>query len=291
MIKFRNEKVVSFELDYQDVFWEIAPTMEDIQEYQFFVERSEAEAGPWDQIAGPLIDQYQIRDNSVPLITTNSRTLHYRVKALHLPSGEIEYSRVFDREGDITVMAKEMVRLERVLFSEFVGVKCWLFPRRTFGQRCPSCYDEVLDKVIDDACSVCFGTSYSGGYHHPIEFWAQIDQPEEAEQVTVEDHRRVLYYQLRCGPSPAVKPLDVIIDHQNRRFRVIQVGGTSRLGVTVRQEVRLVNIQKGCIEDRIPLKVDHAIKDLVPKRVFSNSQSVSSSDVDLDTILSPYRYK
>ena len=35
MIKFRNERVLSFELDYLDVLWEIEPTNEDIQEYQF----------------------------------------------------------------------------------------------------------------------------------------------------------------------------------------------------------------------------------------------------------------
>jgi len=291
MIEFRNERVVSFELDYFDVYWEIAPTNEDLQEYEFYLERSEAEAGPWDQIAGPLVDRYYVRDNNVPLITTNARTLYYRVKALHVPSGTILYSRTFDREGDITLMGKEMIRLERVLFEEFVGVKCWLFPRRTFGQRCPNCYDHVLDKVIDDECKTCFGTSYSGGYHYPVSFWAQIDQPEEAEQVTIEDHRRVLYFQMRTGPTPGVKPMDLVVDHQNRRFRVIQVGGTSRLGVTVRQEVKLVNIQKGSIEDLIGLKVDNSTVSLVPDRVFSNPHTLQDSTPGTDQIFSAYGYK
>ena len=37
MISFCNERVLSFELDYLDVLWEIEPTTEDVQEYQFFV--------------------------------------------------------------------------------------------------------------------------------------------------------------------------------------------------------------------------------------------------------------
>lgn len=291
MIKFANERVLSFELDYLDVLWEIEPTTEDIQEYQFFVERSEAEAGPWLQIAGPMVDIYRFRDNATPQITTNARTLFYRVKAVHSPSGKIQYSRVFDQEGQISLHAQEMVRLERVLFEEFVATKCWVFPRRTFGQKCPSCYDEVLEKVIDDACVTCWSTGFSGGYHYPIAFWAQLDSPEQTEQVTLEDHRRVLYYTLRCGPSPALRPLDLVIDHQNRRFRVVSVSGTSRLGVTVRQETRLVQIQRGSIEDKIPLKVDTATLRQFPERVFSNPHSLEASEPDIGSIFGAYGYR
>lgn len=291
MIKFRNERVLSFELDYLEVMWEIEPTAEDVQEYQFFVERSEAEAGPWLQIAGPMVDVYRFKDNSTPQITTNARSLFYRVKAKHSPSGRETYSKVFDQEGEISLLAQEMVRLERVLFEEFVATRCWIFPRRTFGQKCPNCYDPVMEKVIDDQCPTCWSTGFSGGYHYPISFWAQIDSPEQTEQVTLEDHRRVLYYTLRCGPSPALKPLDLIIDHQNRRMRVVSVSGTSRLGVTVRQEVRLVQIQRGSIEDRIPLKVDVAKVKRFPEREFTNPHSLEASEPDITSIFGAYGYK
>lgn len=291
MIKFRNERVLSFELDYLEVMWEIEPTADDVQEYQFFVERSEAEAGPWLQIAGPMVDVYRFRDNSTPQITTNARSLFYRVKAKHSPSGKEIYSKVFDQEGEISLLAQEMVRLERVLFEEFVATKCWVFPRRTFGQKCPNCYDPVMEKIIDDQCPTCWNTGFSGGYHYPISFWAQIDSPEQTEQVTLEDHRRVLYFTLRCGPSPALKPLDLIIDHQNRRMRVVSVSGTSRLGVTVRQEVRLVQIQRGSIEDRIPLKVDVAKVKRFPEREFTNPHTLEASEPDIASIFGAYGYK
>lgn len=290
MIKLRNIRTLSFELDYMDVLWEVEPTTEDIQEYQFFVERSEAEAGPWLQIAGPLVDQYRFRDNAVPTITTNARVLFYRVRVLHLPTSRSDYSPPVDQEGPISLHAQEMVRLERVLFEEFVATKCWVFPRRTFGQHCPNCFDPVLDKVIDDACPTCWGTGFSGGYHYPIAFWGQIDAPEQTEQVTLEDHRRVLYYQLRCGPSPALRPMDLVIDHQNRRYRIIAVSGTARLGVSVRQEVRMVQIQRGSIEDKIPLRVDTEGLKPFPERVFTNPHSLESSEPDIDTIFGAYGY-
>ena len=278
MITFKNERVVSFSLDYLDVFWEIEPTTEDLQQYEFFVQRSEAEAGPWDTIAGPMIDQYYLRDNSVHLITTSARTFFYRIRCVHVPTGKEVYSSSFDIEGAPSLMAQEMIRRERVLFEEYVGTRCWVFPRRTFGQRCPNCYDSVLGKTVDSRCPTCWGTGFSGGYHYPISFWGQLDAGSESDQVTVDDHRRVQMAQLRCGPSPTLKPLDLIIDRMNRRYRVVESGGTSMLGSLVRAEVKLVLIQKGSVEDKIPLKVSTSDVALVPKRNFQNAHTLQASN-------------
>lgn len=290
MIKVVNERVVSFSLDYQDIYWEIEPTSEDVQEYAFYVERSEAEAGPWDTIAGPLYDRYFLRDNSVPLMT-NNRTLFYRIKVVHLPTQDYTFSAIVDRTGKPDLYSREMIRLENIMFSEFVGARAWLYPRRTFGQRCPACYDPILQKRTTENCRTCWGTTFSGGYHYPIQIWAQIDESEQTEQVTMQDHRQVYYFSLRTGPSPDIKPLDLVIDHLNRRFRVFTVGGTNRFGVTVRQEVKLVQIQKGSIEDSIPLNIP-ATLDLVPKRNFENAQFPEDSKVpDLSNMFSAYGYK
>jgi hypothetical protein len=105
----------------------------------------------------------------------------------------------------------------------------------------------------------------------------------ETEQVSVEDHRRVQVAQLRCGPSPAIKPLDLIIDNQNRRYRVTESGGTAMSGVRVRAEIKMVLIQKGSIEDKIPLKVDTATIVLTPRRNFQNAHTQEASKTrDLD---------
>lgn len=288
MLQFQNERVVSFSIEYYDVFWEIAPTTEDIEQYQFFVERSEAEAGPWDVIAGPLVDQYSIRDNSVHSITTNARTMYYRIRCVHVPTGQHIYSTTVDRKGSPNILATEMIRLERVLFEEFSGVRCWLFPRRSFGQRCPSCYDPILGKTTDARCTTCWGTGFSGGYHYPTALWGQIDAVPESEQVSMEDHRRVQMAQMRCGPSPGIKPLDLIVDNQNRRYRVVESGGTSFSGVTVRAELKMVLIQRGSIEDKIPLKVDNSTVVLVPSRGFQNAHSLEASKVTSLDILNLY---
>lgn len=291
MITLLNERVISFSRDRLDIYWEIEPTTEDIQEYEFFIERSEAEAGPWQSIAGPLIDRYFFRDNSLNTIS-NNRTHFYRIRVLHKPTGREIFSPVIDRAGNEDLVASEIVRRERVLFQEFTGVKCWLFPIRTFGMRCPQCYDDILEKRTQNQCPTCFGTQFAGGYHHPIELFAQIDRPEAAEQVSMEDHRQTVYMVLRTNPSPDIKPLDLIVDHLNHRYRVISRGGTARFGVDVRQEVRMVMVQKGSIEDKVPLRIDEANEKLVAPRNFTNPQNLEAAgvDFDLDAVLGPYKY-
>ena len=104
MIRLVNTRVVSFARDRHDIYWEIEPTNEDIQEYEFFVERSEAEAGPFDIIAGPLIDRYFFRDSDVFTIST-TRTYFYRIRAHHPVSGKDISTQVFDRWGEEDILA------------------------------------------------------------------------------------------------------------------------------------------------------------------------------------------
>lgn len=290
MLTIVNERVRSFSIDYLDIFWEVKATTEDIQDYSFYIERSEAEAGPWDPIAGPLVDTFYYRDANIPAISTN-RTLFYRIKVEHNVEKTYTYSTIIDRAGRPDSYASEIIKLENVMFSELTGVRAWVFPVKTFGQRCPDCWDDVLQKRRSDSCRTCWRTGFSGGYHHPIQVWCQVDNPPEVTEYVSpgkDDHRQVNYFNIRMGPSPDVKPLDLIVDHLNRRFRVFSVGGTARFGVTVRQEIKCVQIQKGSIEDAIPLVVPNNL-DLVPKRNFK--VSTEASNANYTDVLGLYGYK
>jgi hypothetical protein len=70
------------------------------------------------------------------------------------------------------------------------------------------------------------------------------------------------------------------------------VGGTTKAGSRVQQVVRTVIVQKGSIEDRVPLKIDAATVQLRPARNFTNPQSLETADrnFDIDSMLRLYRY-
>lgn len=296
MVKFREgrTRVLSFDIEFNDIYWEIETTNDDLQEYDFTVERSETETGPFIDISGPLIDRFYLRDNST-FQKSHNRRYFYRVRAKNRLTGNEVCSQVVSRMGDLPLDAQEIVRLEHLLWREFSGAQFWLFPRRTFGQRCPQCYDRHLEKVVDSKCRACWSTGFSGGYHYPMDFWAQVDTGQNTEQRTIDDHRQTNYFGLRTCNTPNIKPQDLIIDHLNRRFRVISVDSTTRLGKPVHQEVKMVQVERGTIEYGVPLKVDAATEPLVPQRLYTNPHTISEIEEEADPtnladILGPYGY-
>ncbi len=292
MIAFRNTKVISFSLEHQDVYWEIENTSEDIQEYDFFVSRSESELGPWQPIAGPLVDRFYVRDNSVPLMNAN-RVLFYQVRAVKRTAGTEVVTAPFSRLGPLPLDALEIVRNEEIVLREHAGTKVWVFPIRTFGQRCPQCWDRALGKVTDDACPTCWSTGFSGGYHYPVECWAQLDSPTQVEQITTNTQLQPNAVTMRVGPVPSLMPLDLVVDHLNRRWRVSAVANTTRFGIPVRQQPTLIRVAKGSVEDAIPLQVNTGAIQLRPSREYINPHvpGAAAPIADINTVLGAYGYR
>lgn len=292
VLKLVNERVVGFSLDYLDVLWEIQPTSEDVQKYQFYVERSESQAGPWDLIAGPLLDIYRVRDTSA-LQTSNLRKFFYRIRVVNMIRDVETISAPFDREGGMDLIGAEIARNNEVVFREYTGVKCFVFPVRTFGQRCTQCWDATLEQITNPRCPTCFRTGFVGGYHYPIKFWAQIDESDQTEQVSSALRTEVKLDALRLGVLPEIKPRDLIVDFKNRRFRVTKVGGTRRLGRKVHQEVHLSQIEPGSIEHVIPIRVgdDELLK---PARTFTNAHNMEAeidhNSLDMASLRSLFRF-
>lgn len=291
MIKFRQFRVRSFSLEYFDLYWEIEPTQMDLQEWDFYVERSEVENGDWPVLAGPLVDQYYLRDNTVHA-RSETRTWFYRIRAVHRLEGWEVTSEVQDVFGPEDLIAAEIIRSQYVMFREHAGYACWVFNRRTFGQTCPSCYDPRLGKRTDEQCQVCWGTGFSGGYHRPVKFWGRLSRSDVEDLISLDDRRVPVYGSLDTSPSPDIRPHDLVIDAQNNRFVAVRVGGPTRLGVSVRQTLTLTKVERGSVEDLIPLNIDLAAEELRAPRNFTNPQNLDEArDVDLEQEVQPrHRY-
>lgn len=293
MLAFSDFRVVSFTREFFDLHWEIEPTLDDIQEWEFYVDRSESEAGSWTEIAGPLIDQFFLRDNTVAAYN-DIRTWFYRVRAHHVREGFDVVSDTADQGGPIDLMGAEVTRVETLVWKEHNGVALWVFPRRTFGQRCPSCYDDVLQKVTEADCELCWGTGFTGGYHRPIKTWGQVQPSEIRQHVSTEDHKQPITGNITCPPSPTIRPGDLIVDARNWRWVATAQDATTRLQVDVRQIVPVFKVEPGQIEDHVPLRVDAAVEELRGPRNFSNPQDLEAANSvdlsDLDDLLGTHRY-
>jgi hypothetical protein len=252
----------SFDLDHLDLYWETQDTRvglgtaaPDILDYEFYILRSgDSPEGPYTQIAGPLRDQYLIRDTNVSLLH-KWRQYYYKIRVVHKPSGKEEtFGPTASSTPEPNLEAAEIIRAEDLLFRNYVGRKCWLFIARTFGPRC-TCYDMTLKRKTVSNHRPCFGTGFLGGFLPPIEVYVQIDP--SGKNVKRTSLQEVQQYDTmgRMIAFPPVSPDDIIVESENKRWRVISVNSTERLRAPVHHELALHQIPKGDIEYDLPINV------------------------------------
>jgi len=149
-------------------------------------------------------------------------------------------------------VAAEVQRREALYFKEFVGRRTLLYPRRTFGQRC-HCWDEVLGQSERSRCLECYATGFAKGYLNPIIMYIQIEPSTKSVQMMPDATNQQALCKARTIAYPRINPRDVIIEAENRRWRVFQAGMTERLRATVHQELQLTEIVPGDIEYELPV--------------------------------------
>ncbi len=245
-IELRNLRVRSLSLDFNDIAWEIEPTREDLLDYTFQVFRSEAPAGPWGELSVEMEDQYLFVDNTINPMN-RWREYFYLVRVKHKPSGTTKDFGPASKEPKPDLIALEMRKNFNLLMTEFVGRKCWILPARTFGQRCVACWDPTLKQRTKSGCRTCYDTSFVRGFHTPIETFLQFDPSPKNDQQTNTGLVQQVNTTARVGYFPPLKPGDVIIEPENRRWKVTQVNATERLRAIVHQEIQAHEVPRGDI--------------------------------------------
>lgn len=217
----------------------------------FNVFRSPTEYGPW-----TLLNDTPITGNHFKDVKTEEYSKFnndfYMVDAILLNSKVIRSFPVTwqnKRTSFAEIRAQEIQRRELLLLTKFVGVKTLVFRKRTFGQRCPNCWDPRIEKVTKDKCDVCLGTSFEGGYFPPYETLFQYDPtPNNA----------ILSYQGRVEPNtipswtvsfPEMNVFDLVLRVPDARvYRIESMQTTELQTVTVRQMFILNELAKESIE-------------------------------------------
>lgn len=277
MLDVTNLKVYSLSKDHLDLTWEIADTSLDPHDFTFTVERSEAQYGPFDQISEPFSDKYDFRDVIVNLMS-RWRTYFYRIRVTRRSDGKESVSDAAKLGARPDLIALEVRRQETILFREHIGRRCWTFPVKTFGQRC-RCYDKVTRQRLVSQCETCYDTSYVGGYHDPVEMYIQFDpspkhiEPQQLFETQQQNATaRTLYF-------PVLKPRDIIVESENRRWRIERVSTTRRMQAVLHQELVLHEIPGTDIEFKIPVNIDDLKSfQASPEREFTNPQDLEVHD-------------
>ena len=288
-LEVRRLRIRSLDIDFNEVSWELEDTSEDVLDYTFQVLRSESPEGPFEALSVAFQDQYLFIDNT--LVTGHRwRKYFYKIRITNVPSGNIKDFGPASKDPEADLIALELRRHMQLLFQEFAGRRCWVLPARTFGQRC-SCWNPTLRARRQSGCRLCFDTSFVRGYLSPIESWVQMDPSSKTEQNTNVGAMQQSNTTARLSWYPPLKPRDLIIEPENRRWRVVQVNQTEQGRAVVHQEVQLHEIPPKDIEHAVPLILDTALRDLWlnPSRNYTNPMNLQAfMDSEIPKIFSIY---
>jgi len=269
-------KVRSLNVDLNEVTWRVANTMEDVLDYTFQLLRSESEMGPYDELSVPFEDRYLYVDRTVK-IGHRYRRYHYKVRVKRKSDGAVKDFGPSSLSPDPDLISIELRKHMNLLFREFAGRRCWVLPIRTFGQRC-QCWSTALSKTTRSGCRTCYGTGFARGYLHPVEMWISFDPSPKTEQQTQVGIQHQSNTTARAGYFPELKPRDLVIEGENKRWRVVSVSSPEHLRAPVLQEIQLHEIPRTDIEFGIELRIEQALKDLFisPARAFTNPQNLAT---------------
>lgn len=281
-LQLKRLKVRSLDLGLLEISWQVDDPLEDVYEYTFQVYRSESPSGPWDALCVPFQDRYLFIDNAIN-VGDRWRTLHYLVRVSQVSSGDSLDVGPVTMEAEPDLITLELRRHMQLLFHEFAGRKTWVLPLRTFGQRC-SCWSTTLQKRTRSRCLTCFDTGFVRGYMSPIEVWMSIDPSAKTTQTTNVGAMQQSNTTARVGYYPPLKPGDVLVEPENRRWRLNSVSQTEHVRAGILQVLSMHEIPQKDIEFAIPLRLAEALEDawFSPPRNFTaptNLQNVADTDV------------
>jgi len=284
MLEVTNIRVRSFDLNYLDVYWDVSPCYEDVNQFEFYISRAEAEFGEYVTVAGPIVNSFHVRDNSIRGQKSFYHKHYYRVTCKNRGTGD---EKVFPTTGGVNLGAPldlvglEMARINNLKLKEFSGRLMWVFTRKSSGQRCQGCYDPVASRKTKSRCLNCFDTSWVGGFNAPVEVYAKIASPDDRVVNADFSNIELENTAILIGNYPELFEGDIIVEAENIRWRVgSTITKVKKSRAIIRQQAPLHRIPNGDIEYKLPVKLtSDEIKDLVaaPERNLTNPQTIESA--------------
>ena len=165
---------------------------------------------------------------------------------------------------------------------DFETLTGWIVASDIFTSNC-TCWNSTLQKRTRSGCRLCYDTGFVRGYHYPIETFIQIDPgANQAEQNQATGPTQQMNTTARLSEIGIVKPRDLLIEPENRRWRVTTINQTEQVRSPVHLELTIHQIPSSDIEYAIELKLDRALRDLVlsPSRNFTNPQNLDNFEQD-----------
>ncbi len=118
------------------------------------------------------------------------------------------------------------------------GILMDLYVRKTEGEHCPDCWDDVRGQAINSKCEKCFGTGIIGGYEPMLQIY--VRQKPAVQQLDLASQG----YMINSNPglwtisSIKLHNRDILINPEGRMFSITSANISHAAGYYFHQELQ-----------------------------------------------------
>lgn len=157
----------------------------------------------------------------------------------------------------VDLKALDIQRREWLLLTKFTGIESYVFRRRTYGERCPNCWNPDTEMVTKDDCQVCFGTSFKGGYFPATKTYIQYDPTPNSLALDYFGKFESNQIPAWTISYPEMNSFDLVLRKPDwKMYRINNIGTTELQAVQVRQLLQLIELDKESVEYKLILTDD-----------------------------------
>lgn len=211
------------------------------------VYKSETEEGTYTRLnLTPLVSPYF--DDLTTKVYSVFNKCFYKAE-ITLPDGGIVQSnpQTWDTTPNdwVALRKNEIQRREWLLLRKFVGLKTYVFRRKTYGKRCGVCWNYKLEKVMKDDCANCAGTSFDGGYFDPYETLLQYEPTPSSPTWEYFGKMETNTIPAWTISVPQINGGDLVYrEPDNAVYQVLAIATTELQGSVVRQILQLRQLER-----------------------------------------------
>ena len=187
---------------------------------------------------------------------------------------------------------KAIINKNRYLLEK-LGERVKLFIRKEVGEQCPNYSD--THQQAHGLCTLCYGTSYLGGYYGPFDIIIAPPEAEKHIELTDTGLKMNYLYESWTGPSPLLRTRDFVARQNGERMTVGSVTPQGAKGAVWQQHFTLNYRNTKDIIYQVPIYGDKSDNPNIPSNikvpVSDDTRGVNTPVTDASPVIPDYKSK
>ena len=248
MLSLTSLTVTTYDANKLTVTWDFKSTSENLSDYVIDVYRSETPGtsgvGEYTLVgSGISADTASYDDITVSGLFHPTRTWFYKIKLTNNSTSAsailFNTTPAYIKSHTLDKYTLEIIRRKKQVQDKFAGRPVYLLRRKTYGQRCPTCWDSTLFRRTKDDDVTCFGTGIVGGYFSPQTNYAILTSSPKYNQITMFGEWFPSDIMMNIVGIQPLKISDIVVDDAAKRWLVKSINTVEKGGVIIEQTCQL----------------------------------------------------